>query len=58
MSTATKGSPGLTGAARVRAERPVFEFSTGVFDYAPAPETADHVRLQKRYDLFVGGKAA
>jgi aldehyde dehydrogenase (NAD+) len=24
--------------------------------YAPAPETADHVKIQPRYELFVGGK--
>ncbi|GMU66879.1 MAG: betaine-aldehyde dehydrogenase [Acidobacteriota bacterium] len=40
---------------RVRAERPRLEFG-GVWDYAPAPEATDHVRLAKRYDLFVGGK--
>jgi len=48
------------GVDRVHAERPAFEFrlesDTGVFDYAPAPESPDHVRLAKRYDLFVGGK--
>jgi aldehyde dehydrogenase (NAD+) len=26
------------------------------WDYAPAPETPDHVRLQKRYELFIDGK--
>lgn len=25
-------------------------------DYAPAPESADHVLLKKQYDLFIGGK--
>ena len=28
------------------------------WDYAPAPETPDHVRLQKRYELFIDGKTA
>lgn len=26
------------------------------WDYAPAPETPDHVRLSKRYELFIDGK--
>ena len=26
------------------------------WDYAPAPEAKDHVRIQPRYDLFVGGR--
>lgn len=25
-------------------------------DYAPAPESSDHIRLKKQYDLFIGGK--
>lgn len=25
-------------------------------DYAPAPESSDHVALQKQYDLYIGGK--
>jgi aldehyde dehydrogenase (NAD+) len=56
MASTAKVSPELSGVARVKAERPVFEFSTGVFDYAPAPESADHVRLEKKYNLFLGGK--
>ncbi len=30
-------------------------FSTG-WDYAPAPESTDHIKLEKQYDLFIGGK--
>ena len=27
-----------------------------VWDYAPAPESTDHVRLRDDYGLFVGGE--
>ena len=54
--TVTESTSAPQGVARVRAERPALEFGTGVFEYAPAPESADHVRLAKRYDLFIGGK--
>jgi aldehyde dehydrogenase (NAD+) len=27
-----------------------------VFEYAPAPEAIDHVRIQPRYGLFIGGR--
>jgi len=27
-----------------------------VFEYAPAPEAVDHIRIQPRYGLFVGGR--
>jgi aldehyde dehydrogenase (NAD+) len=27
-----------------------------VFDYAPAPESTDHIKIQPRYGLFVGGR--
>lgn len=28
----------------------------GGWDYAPAPESTDHVRIKKRYGLFIGGE--
>src|SRR6266699_1308568 len=43
-------------AEKVKAERPRLEFGGGVWDYAPAPESRDHVRLEKRYGLFIGGE--
>jgi aldehyde dehydrogenase (NAD+) len=32
------------------------ELAKQVFDYAPAPESIDHVRIQPRYGLFIGGR--
>ena len=29
---------------------------TGKFDYAPAPESKDHIRIKERYELFINGK--
>ncbi len=43
------------GAARVHAERPALEFG-GAWEYSPAPESTSLVRVEKRYDLFLGGK--
>ncbi|MEO7794840.1 MAG: aldehyde dehydrogenase family protein, partial [Thermoanaerobaculia bacterium] len=45
----------LEGAARVHAERPALEFG-GAWEYAPAPESTSHVKVEKRYDLFIGGR--
>ncbi|MDQ2979423.1 MAG: aldehyde dehydrogenase family protein, partial [Acidobacteriota bacterium] len=42
-------------ARRFAAERPQIEFG-GAWDYAPAPESKDIVRIEKRYGLFIGGK--
>ncbi len=30
--------------------------TTSPFEYAPAPEATDHVRIADRYDLFIGGR--
>ena len=30
------------------------DFTSG--DYAPAPESSDHISLKQTYDLFIGGK--
>jgi aldehyde dehydrogenase (NAD+) len=38
------------------AKRQAAELAKQTFDYAPAPEATDHVRIQPRYGLFVGGK--
>src|SRR5579872_3539288 len=32
------------------------ELAKQVFEYAPAPESIDHVRIQPRYGLFIGGR--
>ncbi len=34
------------------------ELAKQVFEYAPAPEAIDHVRIQPRYGLFIGGRMA
>jgi aldehyde dehydrogenase (NAD+) len=36
-------------------EVPALDFGH-MWDYAPAPESIDHIKLQPRYDLFIGGK--
>src|SRR5499425_2466479 len=34
---------------------PKLKFNTG-WEYAPAPESASHIKLKDRYDLFINGK--
>src|SRR4051794_7390452 len=41
--------------APVEAQRAKLNFATD-WSYAPAPESASHVKLQPRYDLFINGK--
>jgi aldehyde dehydrogenase (NAD+) len=40
---------------KIERERPRLEFGRA-WDYVPAPEARDHVRIEKRYGLFVGGR--
>lgn len=36
-------------------ENQLLDFSSG-WDYAPAPEATDHIQLNDRYQLFIGGR--
>src|SRR2546421_5263099 len=38
------------------AKRSRTELATQRFEYAPAPESTDHVKIEKSYDLFIGGR--
>src|SRR5207247_8195546 len=38
------------------AKRSRTELATHRVEYAPAPESTDHVKIEKRYDLFIGGR--
>ncbi len=49
MSKSNKEIPNLP------AGRPGLKLNQG-WNYAPAPESASHVKLKDRYDLFIGGK--
>jgi aldehyde dehydrogenase (NAD+) len=37
-------------------KRQAAELAKQTFEYAPAPEATDHIRIQARYGLYVGGK--
>ncbi len=54
MSTTIDQDTSSRPTRRIDAERPVLEFG-GAWDYAPAPESKDHVRLEKKYGLFIDG---
>ena len=32
------------------------ELAKQVFEYAPAPEATDHIEIEPRYNLFIGGR--
>src|SRR3989475_1524783 len=38
------------------AKRQTTDLSRQTFDYAPAPESIDHIKIEPRYGLFIGGK--
>ena len=40
------------------AKRARTELATQRFEYAPAPESTDHIKIEKHYDLFIGGRMA
>ncbi|MEO8276618.1 MAG: aldehyde dehydrogenase family protein [Thermoanaerobaculia bacterium] len=52
---ATERTEVVESRERIAAERPALEFG-GAWEYAPAPESAAHVRLRSRYELFIDGK--
>ena len=37
-------------------KRQAAELANQTFEYAPAPEATDHIHIQPRYGLFVGGR--
>src|SRR5712691_13211736 len=38
------------------AKRQTAELAKQTFEYAPAPESIDHVKIEPRYSLFIDGK--
>src|SRR2546430_11580881 len=37
-------------------KRRTAELAKQVFEYAPAPESTDHIKIEPHYDLFIGGR--
>lgn len=53
MSDITKGAPGVPQAGTPAS----FALDFGkAWEYAPAPESPDHVKIAPKYELFIGGK--
>ncbi|HLG35804.1 MAG TPA: aldehyde dehydrogenase family protein, partial [Bacteroidia bacterium] len=42
-------------AKKTKPKKQELNFSSG-WNYSPAPETSDHIKLKDRYDLFINGK--
>jgi aldehyde dehydrogenase (NAD+) len=56
MSTTVRDEGARKEAAeKLESERPRLEFG-GAWSYSPAPEASDHIRLESRYGLFLGGR--
>src|SRR5437016_4457312 len=50
-STSTRNQPN-----RIETDEPAAgKQHTSSFEYAPAPEATDHIRIADSYDLFIGG---
>ena len=52
--TKSESSPGVRATAEMLPSASL-DFGSA-WDYAPAPEASDHVRLDPRYGLFIGGR--
>lgn len=55
METKTKTKKTKAVASVVAAENAALDFA-GAWSYAPSPESKDHIRLEKKYDLFINGE--
>ncbi|MGO8997673.1 MAG: aldehyde dehydrogenase family protein [Polyangiaceae bacterium] len=55
--SAVRATSGTSPLPATRKDVASFALEFGkAWEYAPAPETADHVKIEPRYDLFIGGK--
>src|SRR5208337_4926548 len=55
--TKAESEPAPSALPATRGDVASFALEFGkAWEYVPAPETADHVKIEPRYDLFVGGK--
>jgi aldehyde dehydrogenase (NAD+) len=54
--TITSNKAAVNGhEAKSKSKKPSLDF-TGGWGYAPSPESTDHIKLDKRYELFIDGK--